>query len=125
MKTDIVATVWSVAQMVEAGVLRQKGGGESGWMVLMVPVVPQCRSCTSTTESTACRVMGSALAEFLAIEAPATQLSGQMYNQSGREQFLPCISIFVLCPGLCLNQTGFDSIHENLGHLLQCNRQLW
>lgn len=69
-ETDIVATVWSVAQAVEAGVLRQKAVGESGWMVPMVLVVPLLPiPYSSATESTACRVMGSALTEFLYSEA--------------------------------------------------------
>ena len=68
--TDIVATVWSVGQAVEAGVLRQKAVGESGWMVPMVLVVPLLPiPYSSATESTACRVMGSALAEFLYSDA--------------------------------------------------------
>jgi hypothetical protein len=69
-ETDVVATVWSVAQAVEAGVLRQKAVGESGWMVPMVVVVPLPPILySSATESTACRVMGSALTEFLYSEA--------------------------------------------------------
>lgn len=69
-ETDIVATVWSVEQAIEAGVLRQKAVGESGWMVPMVLVVPLLPiPYSSATESTACRVMGSALAEFLYSDA--------------------------------------------------------
>jgi len=69
-ETDMVATVWSVEQSVEAGVLKQRAVGESGWMVPMVLVVPLLPiPYSSATESTACRVMGNALAEFLYSDA--------------------------------------------------------
>lgn len=69
-ETDMVATVWSVEQSVEAGVLKQKSVGESGWMVPMVLVVPLLPiPYSSATESMACRVMGNALAEFLYSDA--------------------------------------------------------
>lgn len=68
--THMVATVWSVEQSVEAGVLKQSSVGESGWMVPMVLVVPLIPiPYASATESTACRVMGTALAEFLYSDA--------------------------------------------------------
>lgn len=68
--TDIVATVWSVEQSAEAGVLKQKSVGESGWMVPMVLVVPLLPiPYSSATESMACRAMGNALAEFLYSDA--------------------------------------------------------
>lgn len=68
--TNIVATVWSTEQSVEAGVLRQQATGESGWMVpvlLVIPLPPIPYS--SGTESKACRVMGNALAQFLYSDA--------------------------------------------------------
>ena len=69
-ETDMEATVWSVEQAVEAGVLKQKSVGETGWMVPMVLIVPLLPiPYGSATESMACRAMGNSLAEFLYSDA--------------------------------------------------------